>query len=207
MMMKRLPIILNLVLLVAVAVLYILHFASHKGNSAAVGSAPGTVADVKGSLKVAFVNIDSLISKYDLYKDNVVKLGGKQKQMEAELNEKTEKYQKDNTDAQYKYNKGLLTSTEAQELGKKLNDEQQNLVKLRDQLSQELAEQQQVMNRKMVNEIEKYLKDYTKLHPYHYIFSYSFGQNLLYANDSLDITREVLLKLNENYQELNKGKK
>ena len=129
------------------------------------------------------------------------------KQMEAELNEKTDKYQKDNTDAQYKYNKGLLTSAEAQELGKKLSDEQQNLVKLRDQLSQELAEQQQVMNRKMVNEIEKYLKDYTKLHPYHYIFSYAFGQNLLYANDSLDITKEVLFKLNENYQELNKAKK
>ena len=205
--MKRLPIILNLVLLVAVAILYVLHFTSHKGNNAATGSAPGTIADVKGSIKIAFVNIDTLISKYDLYKDNVVKLSGKQKQMEAELNEKTDKYQKDNTDAQYKYNKGLLTSAEAQELGKKLSDEQQNLVKLRDQLSQELAEQQQVMNRKMVNEIEKYLKDYTKLHPYHYIFSYAFGQNLLYANDSLDITREVLVKLNENYQELNKGKK
>ena len=205
--MKRLPIILNLVLLVAVAILYVLHFTSHKGGNAAAGSLPGTVADVKGSLKIAFVNIDSLVSKYDLYKDNVVKLSGKQKQMEAELNEKTDKYQKDNADAQYKYNKGLLTTAEAQELGKKLSDEQQNLVKLRDQLSQELAEQQAVMNRRMVNEIEKYLKDYTKVHPYHYIFSYAFGQNLLYANDSLDITKEVLGKLNENYQEANKTKK
>jgi len=205
--MKRLPIILNLVLLVAVAVLYVLFFTSKKSNSGSAGSLPGSVASVKGSLNVAFVNIDSLVSKYTLYKDNNVKLAVKQKQMEAELKDKTDKFQKNYTDFQYKVNKGLVTTAEAQELQKNLGDEQQNLVKLRDQLSQEFGEQQQVMNRQMINEIEKYLKDYTKDHPYHYIFSYAFGQNLLYANDSLDITKEVLLKLNENYKETSKPKK
>jgi outer membrane protein len=205
--MKRLPIILNLVLFVAVAVLYVLHFTSHKGNSVSAGSMPGTVASVNGSLKVAFVNIDTLVSKYNLYKDNNVKLGEKQKLMETELKDKTDKFQKNYTDFQYKINKGLVTTAEAQEMQKNLGEEQQNLVKLRDQLSQEFAEQQQVMNRQMVNEIEKYLKDYTKEHPYHYIFSYAFGQNLLYANDSLDITKDIIVRLNENYKETAKSKK
>jgi outer membrane protein len=207
MMMKRLPIILNAVLLIAVAVLYVLHFTSHNRKTGSSGSAPGTVADVKGSLKIAFVNIDSLISNYSLFKDNNIKLAGKQKQMEAELKDKTDKFQKNYTDFQYKVNKGLVTTAEAQELQKNLGDEQQNLVKLRDQLSQEFGEQQQVMNRQMMNEIETYLKDYTKDHPYHYIFSYAFGQGLLYGNDSLDITKEVLVNLNEKYKETSKAKK
>jgi outer membrane protein len=207
MMMKRLPLILNAVLLVAVAVLYVLHFTSHGGKTGSSGSAPGTVADVKGSLKIAFVNIDSLVSKYSLFKDNNIKLAGKQKQMEAELKDKTDKFQKNYTDFQYKVNKGLITTAEAQELQKNLGDEQQNLVKLRDQLSQEFGEQQQVMSRQMMNEIETYLKDYTKDHPYHYIFSYAFGHGLLYANDSLDITKEVLVNLNEKYKETSKAKK
>ena len=155
--MKRLPIILNLVLLVAVAVLYVLHFTSKKSNSGSDGSLPGSVASVKGSLNVAYVNIDSLVSKYSLYKDNNVKLAEKQKQMEAELKDKTDKFQKNYTDFQYKVNKGLVTTAEAQELQKNLGDEQQNLVKLRDQLSQEFGEQQQVMNRQMINEIEKWV--------------------------------------------------
>jgi outer membrane protein len=207
MMMKRLPIILNVILLVAVAVLYVLHFTSHKGKSGTSVSTPGTVNEIKGSLKIAFVNIDTLVSKYTLFKDNSLKLANKQKQMEAEMSEKTGKFQRSYMDYQNKINKGLVTTAEAQELQKNLTEDQQNLVKLRDQLSQEFTEQQQVMNRQMINEIEKYLKEYTKDHPYHYIFSYAFGQNLLYANDSLEITQEVLTKLNENYKEASKAKK
>jgi outer membrane protein len=205
--MKRLPIILNVILLIAVAVLYVFHFTSHKGKIGTMGSLPGTVAQVNGSLKIAYINIDTLVSKYGLFKENSVKLADKQKKMEAELNDRTGKFQKNYMDFQNKINKGLVTTAEAQELQKNLTDEQQNLVKLRDQYSQEFAQQQQVMNRQMIDEIEKYLKEYTKDHPYHYIFSYSFGQNLLYANDSLEITQEVLTKLNENYKETSKAKK
>jgi outer membrane protein len=205
--MKRLPIILNVILIVAVAILYVFHFTSHGGKAGATGSAPGTVADVKGSLKIAFINIDTLVNKYGLFKDNSSKLADKQKRMEAELNDKTGKFQKNYMDFQNKMNKGLLTTAEAQDLQKNLTDEQQNVIKLRDQLSQDLAQEQQVMNRQMIDEIEKYLKEYTKEHPYHYIFSYSFGQSLLYANDSLEITQEVLTKLNENYKESSKAKK
>ena len=205
--MKRLPLILNIVLLIAVAVLYVLHFTAHQGKSSTASSLPGTVSEVKGSLKIAYINIDTLVSKYSLFKDNSSKLADKQKKMEAELNDKTGKFQKNYMDFQNKINKGLITTAEAQEIQKNLTDEQQNLVRLRDQMSQEFAEQQQVMNRQMINEIEKYLKEYTKEHPYHYIFSYSFGQSLLYANDSLEITQEVLSKLNENYKEASKTKK
>jgi outer membrane protein len=207
MMMKRLPLILNIILLVAVAVLYVLHFTSHKGNHGMANSDQGTIADVKGPLKVAFINIDSLVSKFSLYKENAIKLTDKQKQIEAELKEKNDKFQKNAMDFQYKINKGLVTTAEAQDIQKNLTDEQQNLYKLRDQLTQDFSQEQAVMNRQMIEAIEKYLKEYTKDHPYHYIFSYSFGQNLLYANDSLEITNDVLVKLNENFKETAKSRK
>jgi len=78
--------------------------------------------------------------------------------------------------------------------------EQQNLMQLRDNMSQQLAEEQQVMNRQLLNNIMEYLKNYNKTHDYKYILSNSFGGPLLYSDKALDITREVLRGINAEYK-------
>lgn len=205
--MKRLPLILNAVLIIAVAVLYLLHFTSGKSNSSTGGSIISMPGNFQGSLKIAYVNIDTLMSKFSLYNQNQQKLADRQKKAEAQLNEKGSQFQSHYNDFQNKVNKGLITTADAQEMQKQLTEEQQNLYKLNDQLRQDLTEEGQVMTRQVLDEIESYLKEYTKDHPYSYIMSYSFGSAVLYANDSLDITNDVLQKLNEKFKNTEKSKK
>ena len=78
--------------------------------------------------------------------------------------------------------------------------EQQNLMQLRDQLSLELQEEEQVSNRRLINAIMEYLKEYNKDFNYQFVFSNSFGDNVLFANEELDITYSVLEGLNEQYE-------
>jgi len=78
---------------------------------------------------------------------------------------------------------------------------QQELLQYRDQLTMQLSEEEQVRNRRLINKIMEYLGDYNKEFNYQFIFSNSFGDNVLFANNKLDITESVLEGLNEQFEQ------
>jgi outer membrane protein len=197
--MKNLSLILNAVLIVAVGVLFYLHF-STKGSAK-----PGPVSTegssiVRPDVPIVYINIDTLLNNYEYFKDMQDDFADKQSEMEAELNNRSRQYEASAMDFQNKVQKGLVTRREAAELEQQLLQEQQNLLQLRDQLTMELAEEEQVSNRKLINAIMEYLKVYNADQKYQFIFSNSFGDNVLFANDKLDITYSVLPGLNEQYK-------
>ena len=61
------------------------------------------------------------------------------------------------------------------------------------------------MNRQVINAIMEYLKENSSQLNYKYVLGTSFGGNILYANDSLDITRNIIKGLNEKYQQTKKN--
>lgn len=200
--MKRLPLVLNIVLAVAVIVLYVLHFTgmgtSKKMSYSALpaGTADGT--------DIFYVQIDSVISKFDMATDLSGELETKYKSSEAALQSRQESYQKDVSDYQYKVQRGLVTRTDAQAIEQQLYTKQQDLLKLQQDLSSEITEKQTVMNRQVINAIMEYLKDNSNQFNYKYVLGTSFGGNILYANDSLDITNNIVKGLNEQYQKSKK---
>jgi outer membrane protein len=196
--MKRLPLVLNIVLAVAVIVLYVLHFtgigASKKPSDSAIlaGTADGT--------DIFYVQIDSVISKFDMATDLSGELETKYKSSEAALKSRQDSYQKDVSDYQYKVQRGLVTRTDAQAIEQQLYTKQQDLLKLQQDLSNEITEKQAVMNRQVINAIMEYLKENSAQFNYKYVLGTSFGGNILYANDSLDITANIVKGLNDKYQ-------
>ena len=62
------------------------------------------------------------------------------------------------------------------------------------------------MNRQVINAIMEYLKKNSTQLNYKYVLGTSFGGNILYANDSLDITQHIIVGLNEDYQQSKKNK-
>ena len=94
-----------------------------------------------------------------------------------------------------------MTRREAAELEQQLMVEQQNLYTLRDELTMQLSEEEQVSNRKLIDNIMEFLKVYNQDKGYQFIFSNSFGDNVLFANESLDITYSVLEGINEEYRQ------
>jgi outer membrane protein len=195
--MKRLSVILYAVLFLAVAGLYFLHFSGNKpvkktetGNKTA--SLPGQ--------GIAYINIDTVIFKFNMFLDRRNDLLSKQKSAEAELNSKGTEYQRGAKDYQDKVNKGLITRATAAQMEQSLVQQQQELVSLRDKLQQNLAEEEQVMNRQVLEYITKFLEEHRSEYNYQYILGKSFGSVVLYGDNSLDITQKVLDAINTKYK-------
>lgn len=197
--MKKTNLIINVVLLVAVAVLYVLHFTSSKNETAVADAGPALSDSSQHSGVIAYVDIDTLLNKYDLFFDMKKQFGEKQKRLEADMAGKSKAYEKSVIDFQDKVQKGLLTRSQAEQVQQQLMGEQQNLLQYRDKLTMQLGEEEQVMNRQLINEIEVYLKEFNKDGRYQYILSNTYGGNLLYKPEGLNITEQVLKGLNESY--------
>jgi outer membrane protein len=192
--MKKLSLILYVVLFLAVAGLYFLHF---RGTKKSEISAPVTETSAQG---IAFINIDSVVFKFDMFHDKREDLLAKQKSAEAELNSKGSQYEKGARDYQEKVSKGLVTRATAAEMEQALLQQQQELVNLRDKLQSNLREEEQVMNRQIIEYITKYLDDHKSEFNYQYIFGKSFGSVVLYGDAALDITQQVLDAVNRQYK-------
>ena len=91
--MKDLSLILNAVLLVAVGVLFYLHFS---GSKPAVSGGGGTLTGAPGELKIAYVNSDSILQNYDYLKANKVQLEEKTKKIEQEYRNRAQGLQNEN---------------------------------------------------------------------------------------------------------------
>jgi len=198
--MKHLSLILNGVLFIAVGFLFFLHFSAGPAKSESSDS-PGTVVSAPvGDMTIVYVNIDTLLNNYDYFTDLQAQFSDRQAELEAQMNARTREYETNALDAQNKVQKGLVTRREAAELEQQLMLEQQNLYALRDELTMQLSEEEQVSNRKLIDNIMEYLKVYNQDKGYQFIFSNSFGDNVLFANESLDITYPVLKGINEQYR-------
>jgi len=81
-----------------------------------------------------------------------------------------------------------------------LYQQQQELVTLRDKLQSDLLEEDQVMNRQILEYITTYLDENKAQYNYEYIFGKSFGSVVLYGNSAFDITQRVVDGLNAKYQ-------
>jgi outer membrane protein len=201
--MKRLPLILNIALAIAVAVLYFLHFTG-MGSCKKNLTGEGLTGGIASGSNIYYVQIDSVLSHFDMATDLSSELQTKYSASESEFQAKQKSYQNDVNDYQYKTQRGLVTRSEAQTIEQQLYAKQQNLVKLQQDLSQELTEKQTVMNRQVINAIMEYLKKNSSQFNYKYVLGSSFGGNILYANDSLDITHNIIQGLNTNYRQTRK---
>ncbi len=194
--MKNLNLIINIVLAVALGILFVLYF-SLRSQVKKVESQP--VPLPAGNSHIVYINTDTLNAKYDMSIDMEAKLKEKQRKMDEELNIKKSNYEKNVMDYQDKVKKGLLLRSEVEKIEQQLYYDQQALNKLYSDNQAQLAEESQRENRKLIYSIIDFLKEYNKNGYYQYVFGYAFGGNVWYANDSLNITNDVLKGLNEKY--------
>jgi outer membrane protein len=197
--MKKLNTILIIVLSLAVAVLYILHF-TQTGKPAVKIEAPGIqypAASVDAA--IAYINLDTLLVQMEMYKDLQAGLAKKQKELESNFGTKYKVFEKNVMDLQTKVNKGLLTRAEAEQMNQQLAGDQTQLENLNATYTQQLQEEGIVSNRKVIDYIMVYLKDYTKDKNIRFVFSYTFGGNLLYMDGAFDITNDILAGVNQKY--------
>ena len=197
--MKNLNTILISVLILAVAVLYFLHFTNGKKTTANAEAADTETAVAVTDAVIAYINIDTMLVQMEMYKDLQSTLEKKQKELEGNFGTKYKAFEKNVSDLQNKVSKGLVTRAEAEQMNQQLANDQMQLENLNASYTQQLQEEGIVSNRKVIDYIMVYLKEYTADKNIQFIFSYTFGGNLIYMNDAYDITNEILVGINQKY--------
>jgi outer membrane protein len=198
--MKIANLVTNVVLAAAVAVLFVLYFTG--GGKKASKDQPSAAAQMSelSDISIAYFNMDSVMSQWDLYFQYQQELGKKQSELEADFAGKTETFYQRVQDAQYKIQRGLVTRSEAEQLQQQLASDEQGLRTLQDQYSTQLQEEGMVKNRQMLDMIERYVAELSQANGFSYVYSYSFGGNLIYGAKPFDITSQVVAGLNEKYK-------
>jgi len=199
--MKITNIVINVVLAAAVVVLFVFQFSGDEKKEKGGEHAASAVLANPGEVSIAYFNMDSVMAQWSLYFDLQQELSQKQTELEADFAGRTETFYQSVQDAQYKIQKGLVTRAEAEQLQQQLGTEEQNLQTLQNQYAQQLQEEGMVKNRQMLDKIETYVAELSAVQGYSYVYSYTFGGNLIYGAKSLDITAAVVNGLNEKYQE------
>lgn len=181
----------NIILTLAVAILFYLHF---KNNSSATTASPASAA----GKKIVFVNTDSLLSNYQFYKDTQkefenkgyrlqVDLGGKERALQNELGAIQQRAQS-------------MTQVELQAADITLKKKGADLQAYSQQQQQKLAEEQS----KRVDEIYSAIRDHIKAmnnnNKYEYVLGYAKGGGILFADDAVDVTKAIVTGLNDTYK-------
>ncbi|CAG5009396.1 hypothetical protein DYBT9275_04487 [Dyadobacter sp. CECT 9275] len=182
----------NIVLSLAVAVLFFLHFSGKP-------SADTTVADgnVVAGRRTVYVQVDSLLKNYDFFKDTKKELENKNYQLENDLNQKGRSLQ--NEVAFFQQKAQTMTPEQARSTEAQLMKKQQDLVAYRDQAAQGLAQEEAKKNEELYKNIRAYIEKYNKENGYEYVLGYSLGGGILFANPSMDVTKKIIDGLNKEY--------
>ncbi|MBS1927915.1 MAG: OmpH family outer membrane protein [Chitinophagaceae bacterium] len=205
--MKNFSIVLNVVLIVAVAILYYLHFSGNQKPVSVVKTAvPKAPLSELEKAPIAYVDLDSLNEKIAFIRDKRKELEGEQKAIENEwmsasraLNDKKNEFIK-------KHDNGkAITDEMAAEFQTQLLQEQQAIEEKRQAATQKLTEK----SYKFMDDIQKKLKDflaqYNSNGTYKYILTTGTGLDyLVFKDTTLNITNDVIAGMNEKIAKENK---
>lgn len=199
--MKNLSLILNIVLLVAVSVLYYLHF-SGSGTAATSG---GASAELPSDIKIAYINADSVLKYYDYLKLNKDKMEAKTKKLEQEYRARATGLQ--NEVSAYQRNVNTMTLGQVRAVEEDLQKKQQNLQMYQQSLTQQLMEEEAKLNKELYDRITTFLKKYSADNGIQFVMKYDPSSDLLYGGQALDISQYVIKGLNEEFQAEKSGVK
>jgi outer membrane protein len=189
--MKNLSLILNGVLLVAVGILYFLHFSGKQSAGASTVTAPS-------DLKIAYINSDTLAKYYDYFTEMKTTLEAKGKRLQQDLQTRGESLQ--NEINSYQKNIGSLTIGQAKAIEEDLGKKQQNFRLYQQSLEQELLNDQNKLSDSLYGRITKFLKKYSEGSGLQVVLKLDQSSDVWYGAAGIDISKDVIKGMNEEYK-------
>lgn len=178
---------------------------------------PQTITGIDSSaVKIVFIDLDTLLEKYQLYLDKKAQLEEQSKSAESALAGKIEAFQKraqkfqaEVMEIQQKAN--TYAPVELKKLEEKFGKQQENLAKEEEALMKQRESVAIELEKKLIetqNNIQKNLDDYLEkiagLKGYTFILKKGSLGGVMYGDKSLDITMETAEALNEEYNNTKK---
>ena len=152
-----------------------------------------------GSLKIAYVEVDSIMSQYKFCKDYSLILQKKGQNIQNTLAAKQQQLQAAAANFQQKVQQNAYTREQAEGIQAGLQKQSADLDALNRRLSNEFQVETEKYNAALRDSIQHFLAAYNKDKKYSLILSKA-GDNLLYADKAYDVTAEVVAGLNKAYK-------
>lgn len=148
--------------------------------------------------KTAYVDTTKLIQEYTEMKEVEATFTTKSDKVKTQLDSLASGFQEEVQ--QYQQNMNSLSTAQRQETEERLMRKQQSIQQQQQQMGNQLRQESDVVIDSIVTKVKDYVREYGKENGYTYIFGSNESANIMYAKDGLDITEEILEKLNAGYK-------
>lgn len=158
---------------------------------------PVAVKEAKEA-KTAYVDTSVLMKEYTESKDIQEKYKAKSEEKGRQLQAEINRFKQEATNFQ---SQAQANGQEwAQKKGAELQRREQQLAQAQQQLAQQLQQEAGVEMDSLVSGVKKFIKSYGKEKGYTYIYGTGEPATILYAEEKLDITKDIIKLLNEKYK-------
>ena len=195
--MKNISILLNIVLFIAVGVLYYLHFSQKKPvTKTYAASQPSETVGAANRPLIAYVDLDSLNERITFIKNKRKELEAEQKVIENEWENSYRNLEAQKNNFLKKGNS--ITQQEAEEFQGKLLQQQQQVDEKKQTLTHNLSEKSFKFMEGIQKQLKQFLADYNKERNFQYIFTTGTGLDyMVYKDSTMNITEDVIVGMNE----------
>ncbi len=180
----------NIILTIAVGILFFLHFKNHSASTS-------SVAKVGPDKKIVFVNTDSLLSNYQFYKDTQKEFENKGYRLQVDLGSKERALQTELGAIQQRAQS--MTQVELQAADITLKKKGADLQAYSQEQQQKLAQEQSKRVDEIYSAIRDHIKSMNNNNKYEYVLGYAKGGGILFADESVDVTKAIVAGLNSTY--------
>ncbi len=150
-------------------------------------------------LKIAYVEVDSIMTQYTFCKEQSELLEKKSQNIQNTLNQKGQSLQAAAMKFQQDVQNNKYTQQQAEAVQANLQKQQGDLQNLQQRLGAEFQAETEKFNAALRDSLNHYLAQYNKAKKYTLILTKQ-GDNILYADKSYDITNDVIAGLNKAYK-------
>ena len=194
--------VINIILAAGILISLALFFS----NKNQAGAPDKSKVDVAQSLKVAYVDLDTIQSNYTFYQEKMQEFEKKKELADRDLNNAFQKI--DNERVAFLKRGESITQAEAENFQRVYQGKMQNLEEQKKNMENNIAEDGLKTMEELRKKMNDFLEEYNKKAKYSFIFSYSTGMNVLFYKDSAyNITAEVIEGLNQSYKKSNSSNK
>lgn len=168
-------------------------------NKPETKSAAATTAGTTASNpEIVYINQDSLVAKYDYIKDMDKRLGDKGKAAQADVQSRQQAIQREI--AEYQKAAPTMAADQRQATEQRLQRKGQEFQQYQQNAGAQVQNDQVGEQTKLYERLVEFTKAYAKEKGYKLILTYQKGNaTVLYGDPSLDVTADVIKKLNEAY--------
>lgn len=187
--------VLDAVMVIAIIVLFILHFCQPKADP----YIPSVPEGQAGTGEILYVNIDSINQHYELIKILKEELEAEQIKQDAIFTNREKAFQTKLNNFQQNQQAGVLTAVQIQNSQAQLENEYQQIMADKERVMNDLMAKQSAANDQMLDSMLTVIRRINSVRNASFVFTYGYGSQMVLGDPTKDITNDVLKELNKSF--------